>query len=34
MSEIFDVLLVLGLLIFVVGMCGVVLWLIDYLVDD
>lgn len=34
MKDVFEVLLFLAVLVFVVAMCGVVLWLIDYLVDD
>ena len=34
MINILETLLALAVLVFVVGMCGVVLWLLDYLIDD
>lgn len=34
MSELIVGLLIFGLLVFVVGMCGLVLWLMDHLSDD
>lgn len=34
MIDILETLLALSVLVFVVGMCGAVLWLLDYLIDD